>query len=69
MAYRMFCGSGLRSLPAEMSAERFADRFPGEGDRVEFKQGVSETRIKDAVVAFSNSDGGVLLVGVNDSGG
>jgi ATP-dependent DNA helicase RecG len=68
MAYPLFHESGPRDLPTTMPAEQFAANFPGESDYVEFKQGVPEAKIKEAVVAFSNSDGGVLLVGVSNSG-
>lgn len=68
MAYPLFHESGPRDLPMTMPAEQFTADFPGESDYVEFKQGVPEAKIKEAVVAFSNSDGGVLLVGVSNSG-
>lgn len=51
-----------------MSIEDFAAAFPGEDSYVEFKQGVSAARLQDAAVAFSNADGGVLIVGVADDG-
>jgi ATP-dependent DNA helicase RecG len=68
MAYPLFHESGPPDLPMAMPAEQFTADFPGESDYVEFKQGVPEAKIKEAVVAFSNSDGGVLLVGVSNSG-
>ncbi len=68
MAYPLFHESGPRDLPMTMLAEQFAAHFPGESTYVEFKQGVPDAKIKEAVVAFSNSDGGVLLVGVTNSG-
>lgn len=51
-----------------LSGEEFRGAFAGEGEHVEFKQGVSVSRVQDAVVAFSNTDGGVLLAGVADDG-
>jgi ATP-dependent DNA helicase RecG len=51
-----------------LSKDEFSEAFPGEGEHVEFKQGVSVSRIQDAVVAFSNTDGGVLVAGVADDG-
>lgn len=68
MAYPLFHESGPRDLPMTMLAEEFAAHFSAEGDVVEFKQGVSDAKIKEAVAAFSNSEGGVLLIGVTDSG-
>src|SRR5690606_12879636 len=68
MAYPPFHESGPRDLPMAMLEEQSAALFSGESDYIEFKQGVPEAKIKEAVVAFSNSDGGVLLIGVTDSG-
>ena len=42
--------------------------FPGEGEHVEFKEGVSHTRIAETAMAFSNAEGGVILAGVTDRG-
>lgn len=52
----------------EITAEQFAAEYPSEGDYVEFKKGFSRARIAEAAMAFSNADGGVILVGVTDSG-
>jgi ATP-dependent DNA helicase RecG len=46
----------------------FAATFPGEGDFIEFKQGMPEQKIREAVAAFSNTEGGVILLGVRDDG-
>lgn len=51
-----------------MTAREFSAAFRGEGEFVEFKEGVSASRTHDAVVAFSNADGGVVLYGVRDDG-
>lgn len=40
----------------------------GETDYVEFKEGLSADRIGQAVVAFSNAKGGVVLIGVRNDG-
>ncbi|MDE0169685.1 MAG: putative DNA binding domain-containing protein [bacterium] len=53
---------------AELTAEEFAAEFPGEGEHIEFKEGVSHTRITETAMAFSNADGGVILAGVTDQG-
>jgi ATP-dependent DNA helicase RecG len=50
------------------SQEDFRRQFPGEDDHIEFKQGIAASRIAEAVVAFSNACGGVILLGVDDSG-
>jgi len=51
-----------------MSVEEFSAAFPRETGHVEFKEGLGARAIQDAAVAFANSDGGVLIIGVNDSG-
>ena len=40
----------------------------GEGRRVEFKTGFDTGKIGPAVCAFANNDGGVVVLGINDSG-
>ncbi|HEY7456694.1 MAG TPA: ATP-binding protein [Solirubrobacterales bacterium] len=51
-----------------MSRSEFQRVFPREDQYVERKSGFSSRAIQEAVVAFSNSQGGVILVGVDDSG-
>lgn len=51
-----------------MSAEAFRVAFPGEGQLVEFKRGSSGEQLQNTAVAFSNADGGVILIGVADDG-
>jgi ATP-dependent DNA helicase RecG len=51
-----------------MSEQEFAAHFPREGDLIEFKAGISQRAIQEAAVAFSNADGGVLVIGVRDDG-
>ncbi len=68
MAYPWFHEAGPRDLPMAMLPEEFARDFAGEGDYVEFKQGISEHKVREAVAAFSNTDGGVVLLGVRDDG-
>jgi len=51
-----------------MSTGEFRQEFPGEGQHVEFKRGVSSEQIQDTAVAFSNAEGGVVLIGVRDDG-
>lgn len=51
-----------------MDERAFARLFPGEGVLIEFKEGVSTRKVQEAAVAFSNTDGGVILVGVRATG-
>ncbi|MCY4369276.1 MAG: putative DNA binding domain-containing protein [bacterium] len=44
------------------------EKFPAESGCLEFKRSVSDKRIPDTVVAFSNTQGGVILIGVEDTG-
>jgi ATP-dependent DNA helicase RecG len=51
-----------------MGLAEFRAAFPGEGQLVEFKRGVSTEQAQSTAVAFSNADGGVMLIGVEDDG-
>lgn len=51
-----------------LTEEEFAAAFPGEGEFVELKQGVSSQRVQETAVSFSNADGGVLIAGVAPDG-
>lgn len=51
-----------------MTVEDFRALFPSESSYVEWKAGASSDGIQRAVVAFSNADGGVLMIGVDDQG-
>lgn len=46
----------------------FRRGFPEESEYVEFKRGISRNQLQETVVAFSNADGGVILIGVSDDG-
>lgn len=50
-----------------VSVEAFAERFPSESSLIERKAGIGDKLVQE-VVAFSNSDGGVVLLGVADDG-
>lgn len=50
-----------------MSKGEFASAFPCESDSVEFKRGIGRS-LAESIVAFSNADGGVILIGVDDDG-
>jgi ATP-dependent DNA helicase RecG len=47
-----------------LDRDAFLVAFPGETEHLELKRGLSPARVQDTAVAFSNSDGGVLIVGV-----
>jgi len=51
-----------------MSIAEFRSEFSAESDYVERKTGTGLRPLQRAIVAFSNSDGGVLLLGVADDG-
>jgi ATP-dependent DNA helicase RecG len=68
LAYPLFHPRSRRALPLTLAAEAFAHEFPGEGDHVEFKAGTGRRALQTSAVAFSNADGGVILVGVDDTG-
>ena len=68
MAYPTFHELGPTDMPMVTTSEDLATRFPAEGDLVEFKQGIPAEKVAEAVTAFSNTDGGVLLLGVGDDG-
>ncbi|MGH3569133.1 MAG: RNA-binding domain-containing protein [Pseudonocardia sp.] len=68
MAYPLFHPASTSPPPPVLDGAGFRREFPGESQHVEFKQGASEARITRAVVAFSNTGGGVILVGVAPDG-
>jgi ATP-dependent DNA helicase RecG len=68
LAYPLFHPESRTPHRLVLSPDEFADAFPEEGDHVEFKRGVSGVQIQATTVAFSNADGGVVLIGVTDDG-
>jgi ATP-dependent DNA helicase RecG len=54
--------------PLLMSAAEFAYAYPEESETVERKAGAGAKPLQETSVAFSNSRGGVILIGVDDSG-
>jgi ATP-dependent DNA helicase RecG len=54
--------------PMVVTREEFSDLFPSESTYLERKTGLSNSAIGEAVVAFSNTEGGVILIGVRDDG-
>ena len=55
-------------LQLALEVEEFRREFPEEGQYVEFKKGIGRDQLQETAVAFSNADGGVILVGVSDDG-
>lgn len=51
-----------------MTAEQFRDDFAAESEYIEFKKGIGSDQLQETIVAFSNADGGVILIGVLDDG-
>lgn len=68
MAYPTFHEHGPSDMPMATTPDDLAARFPAEGHLIEFKQGIPVEKVAEAVTAFSNTDGGVLLLGVDDAG-
>lgn len=68
MPYPLFHPSCGRPPAGALTAGEFAAEFPSESRHVEFKLGASRDRIAEAAVAFSNADGGVILLGVSNDG-
>lgn len=68
MSYPLWHPERRGTRPRVLNSEEFAKAFPEESQLVEFKEGVSTERLQEAVVAFSNSDGGVVLLGVRNDG-
>lgn len=51
-----------------MTRVEFSKAFPAESDLVERKKGASQKPLAESIVAFSNADGGVVLLGVDNEG-
>lgn len=68
MAFPPFHPESKTPRPLVMTAEEFIEAFPRESEYVERKTGTGNRPIQESVVAFSNAQGGVVLIGVEDSG-
>lgn len=53
-------------LPLAMSAAQFGRLVGREHERVELKTGAGRKPMQETLVAFSNAEGGVILIGVRD---
>jgi ATP-dependent DNA helicase RecG len=51
-----------------MTRAQFSTSFPTESEFVERKKGAGRGPLTESVVSFSNSDGGVILIGVGNDG-
>lgn len=56
----------MRDVKDQLSAGEFAELITRETDCVELRTGVSADKVQDAMVAFSNGEGGLILIGVKD---
>jgi len=68
MAYPLFHPDDGRARPLTLSKRTFAAEFPNESEFVERKKGIGTGPLQEAIVAFSNTAGGVILIGVGDDG-
>jgi ATP-dependent DNA helicase RecG len=55
-------------MPLALTTEEFQRDFPQENQYIEFKRGIGQDQVPNTAVAFSNADGGVILIGVDDYG-
>jgi ATP-dependent DNA helicase RecG len=68
MAYPPFHPRRRGPQPMTMTLGEFSAAFPTESDVVERKTGTGSRPLQDSIVAFSNTAGGVILIGVTNSG-
>ena len=68
MKYPLFHPRNQDPRPTDLTAQEFAEQFDGESTHIELKGGFSQRHITEAVVAFSNTDGGVILIGADARG-
>lgn len=57
-----------REAPPAMSRADFDEAFPAESDYIERKSGTGQDPLAKAITALSNTEGGVILIGVRDDG-
>lgn len=67
MAYPPFHPASDQT-PERLTGAEFERSIAGETDYVEFKAGTGNQPLQDAIVAFSNADGGVIFIGIQDDG-
>lgn len=54
-------------VPESLGAEDFAALVAREHESVELKSGAGRRPLQESLVAFSNTDGGVILIGITDT--
>jgi ATP-dependent DNA helicase RecG len=57
---------GMIEVAGQYTASEFAALIERETDHIELKTGLGGKPLQEAIVALSNTDGGVIFVGVND---
>src|SRR6202171_4815407 len=67
MTFPLFHPASATPAPEELTRDQFQASFPAESDFVEFKAGFGGS-LQEPIVAFSNSDGGVIIIGADDHG-
>jgi ATP-dependent DNA helicase RecG len=68
MSYPLFHPERGDDGSATLTLDDFQREFPEENQFIEFKKGVGRDQLQESVVAFSNAEGGVILIGVADDG-
>lgn len=58
----------MPELKSDYSQAEFRHSFGGETTAIEFKSGISSSAIPEAAVALSNTDGGIVFIGIDDEG-
>lgn len=56
----------MLNIPSSITAARFAQLVSREHEHLELKSGAGRKPLQESIVAFSNSGGGVILIGVHD---
>ena len=57
-----------KSAPSSLTSGELEELFPAESDHVERKTSAAAKGLQRTITAFSNTDGGVVLIGVDDDG-
>ncbi len=68
MSYFPYLPDAGGDTPGILTDTEFRAQFPSESSRVEFKQSLPSEGVQQAIAAFSNTHGGILLAGVRDNG-
>jgi len=68
LTYPPYHPDRIEPWPSDYTTIEFRRQFSTETGLVEFKTGIGAKPIQESVVAFSNANGGVVLIGVKDDG-